>query len=58
MVKMDVDETSMQIKRVEVMGKNGTKYIYAISSFAANKSMADADFEFQKANYPGVSILD
>ncbi len=58
MVKMDVDETSMQIKRVEVMGKNGTKYIYAISSFAANKAMADADFEFQKANYPGVSILD
>jgi len=58
MVKMDVDETSMQIKRVEVMGKNGTKYIYAISTFAANKAMADADFEFQKGNYPGVTILD
>lgn len=57
-VLLEVDKTTSTITGARVYEKNGTKYIYTITSLRPNVTIADSKFNFTKAAYPGVEVVD
>lgn len=57
-VKLYINKSKMEISKVEIMGKEGETYTYSIKSFEPNASISDDFFTFNKANYPGVEMVD
>jgi outer membrane lipoprotein-sorting protein len=57
-VLLEIDKASSTIVGARVFEKNGTKYIYEISSFRPNVAINDSKFTFNKVSYPGVEIVD
>lgn len=57
-VLLEVDKATSTIIGARVFEKNGTKYIYAITSLKPNISIPDSKFNFNKVSYPGVEVVD
>lgn len=57
-VRLNIDKVNRQIKKAVVFDKNGSKYTYAINSFAPNIKVADSFFTFDVKKYPGVELVD
>lgn len=55
---LDIDKATSTIAGATIFEKNGTKYIYAITSLRPNVSLPDAKFTFNKSSYPGVEVVD
>ncbi|MBX9782995.1 MAG: outer membrane lipoprotein carrier protein LolA [Chitinophagaceae bacterium] len=53
-----VDKIAKTIYSVKVMEKTGNRYTYTVSSLNGNATVADAQFVFDKKNYPGVEVID
>lgn len=53
-----VDKASQSITSTSVIEKNGNKYTYSINSMNPTATIADAQFVFDKKNYPGVEEVD
>ncbi len=57
-VKLLIDKLKKQLAVATIFDKNGSKYTYAITSFNPNVKASESTFTFNKANYPGVEVVD
>ncbi len=57
-VKLYVYRDSLQIARLEQMGKDGTNFIVEIKKMEVNTPMTDDQFVFKMEQHPGVEIID
>lgn len=56
--KLMIDKAKKQVSSLKISAKDGTTSTYALKKFEVNKEMADAVFAFNKANFPGVEVVD
>lgn len=57
-VKLTVDKNKLQIIRFVIFDRGGSTFTYLVNKFITDKTMADKEFSFNKANYPGVEVND
>jgi len=57
-VKVFIDKATNQIAQAIIFGKEGNNTTYTITSFKTNVTVSSGDFAFNKADYPGVEIID
>lgn len=53
-----VDKATNTIYSAKFLEKSGGRYSYTINSIKPTASVADAEFVFNKAKYPGVEVVD
>jgi outer membrane lipoprotein-sorting protein len=53
-----VDKVAKTISSTRILEKNGNKYTYTVGTFNTKANLADAQFSFNKAKYPGVEEVD
>ena len=53
-----VNKAAKTIYSTKVLENAGNRYSYTVSSMKTNMAMADAQFAFDKAKYPGVEEVD
>lgn len=53
-----VDKVKNEVYKIELKGKDGSNYIYTITSFEINKEIPDAKFKFNTAKHPEVEVID
>ena len=56
-VRLVLDKKTKELKSWKIFEKNGRRFVYNISKFVPNVNVKDADFNFDKAKYPGVSEI-
>lgn len=47
-----------QIKKIMIMGKDGSVFTYSITKFEVNPTVPDSLFVFNKSKYPNFEIID
>ena len=52
------EELKNEVYKIELKGKDGSNYIYTITSFEINKEIPDAKFRFNTAKHPEVEVID
>ncbi len=57
-IRLIIDKNKKQIISSTVDQKDGSKIIYSIKSFVNDAPIPDTNFSFNKADYPGVEIID
>src|SRR5690606_16025086 len=57
-IKLRVDERTYQIHDVTVFHKGGNRFVYTLENTKANPPLANNQFVFRQADYPGVEIVD
>ncbi|MFA6923694.1 MAG: outer membrane lipoprotein carrier protein LolA [Bacteroidales bacterium] len=57
-VRIIIDKLKKQVLKAIVYDKNGNIYTYKVNKFNSNINTNDATFTFNKANYPGVEVID
>ena len=57
-VYVRVDKATKTIYSTKVLENAGNRYSYTVSSMKTNMAMADSQFTFDKAKYPGVEEVD
>jgi outer membrane lipoprotein carrier protein len=57
-IKVYVDKDKNELVKVEVMGKEGDKYIYDLKSFKGNDVIDANNFVFNKGEFPGAKVVD
>jgi outer membrane lipoprotein-sorting protein len=57
-IRLTIDKAKKQIYNALLFDKNGSHYIYTISSFTPNVKVTDASFTFDKKDHPGVEVVD
>jgi outer membrane lipoprotein carrier protein len=57
-VNVMVDKTAKTIYSTKVTEKAGSKYSYTVTTMKSNTTIADSQFVFDKAKYPGVEEVD
>lgn len=53
-----IDKAAKTVVGTTVVEKGGNRYVYMVSSLKPNLSMPDTQFTFDKAQYPGVEVVD
>ncbi|RYY62071.1 MAG: outer membrane lipoprotein carrier protein LolA [Chitinophagaceae bacterium] len=53
-----VDKAAQTISSTKVLENGGNRYSYTVSNMKTNAALADSQFTFVKANYPGVEVVD
>lgn len=53
-----VDKTTNTIHSAKFLEKSGGRYSYTINSIKPKAAIADTEFIFNKARYPGVEVVD
>lgn len=53
-----VDKVSKNIVSTKLFEKNGSRYVYSVTSFAPNTKMENNIFSFDEKKYPGVEVID
>lgn len=57
-VKLEINKADKTIKNWKIFEKNGNTYDYVVKSFTPNVAVEDASFNFDKAKYPKVEVID
>jgi outer membrane lipoprotein-sorting protein len=57
-VRVWIKKSDQLIHKMKVFDKNGSRYTYTITELQKNPGLDDAFFQFNKADYPGVSVED
>ncbi|HOZ85427.1 MAG TPA: outer membrane lipoprotein carrier protein LolA [Niabella sp.] len=57
-VYLAVDKASMNIISTMIVEKTGNRYVYSVSDFKPNTTIADGEFNFDKSKFPGVEVVD
>lgn len=57
-VRLTIDKAKKQVSRFLIQDKNGSTFTYTINKFVTDQPIADSQFGFNKADYPGVEIND
>ena len=53
-----IDKATKTFYSARILEKTGNRYSYTINSFKPTASVADAEFVFNKAKFPGVEVVD
>ena len=53
-----IDKATKTLYSARILEKTGNRYSYTINTFQSAVTIADADFVFNKAKYPGVEVVD
>jgi len=53
-----IDKATKTLYNARILEKTGNRYSYTINTFQPAVTIADADFVFNKAKYPGVEVVD
>ena len=53
-----VDKATNTLYNAKFLEKSGGRYSYTINSLKGTSSIADTEFAFNKAKYPGVEVVD
>lgn len=53
-----IDKITKNIISTTVVEKSGNRYIYDLSNFKPNTSIASSNFTFDQSKYPGVEVVD
>jgi outer membrane lipoprotein carrier protein len=53
-----IDKKTMTFYSARILEKTGNRYSYTINSLKTSSAVADGDFVFNKAKYPGVEVVD
>lgn len=53
-----IDKATNTIYNAKFLEKSGGRYSYTINTIKGTSSIADTDFAFNKAKYPGVEVVD
>jgi outer membrane lipoprotein-sorting protein len=53
-----IDKAAMEVSRIEIKGKQGVDYTYAVKSFKTDAQYGDDVFVFDEGDYPGVDAID
>jgi outer membrane lipoprotein-sorting protein len=57
-IKVYIDKDKNELVKVEVIGKEGEKYIYDLKSFKGNETLAASTFDFKPSEFPGANVVD
>lgn len=57
-IQLSIDKAKKQIISAKIMNKNGTNNIITVKNFTANTEIPDTYFNFNKADYKGVEVVD
>jgi len=57
-VRLFVDTDKNMVAKATVLAKNGTLYTYKIDKMVTDKEMNESLFVFDKAKYPGVTLIE
>jgi len=53
-----IDKAKMEVSKIEIKGKQGVDYTYAVKSFETDAPYGDDTFVFDPNDYPGVDEID
>ena len=53
-----VSKSDKTLKKITALGKSGENYTYLVKSITPNVALNDQAFTFNKADYPGVDVID
>jgi outer membrane lipoprotein-sorting protein len=53
-----IDRQNKNVVSTEIFEKGGNRYTYEVEKFVPNAPATDTDFVFNKADYPGVDVVD
>ena len=53
-----VDKKAQTLYSTKVLEKGGNRYSYTVANMNTATAMADNQFVFDKAKYPGVEVVD
>ncbi|MEM7163145.1 MAG: outer membrane lipoprotein carrier protein LolA [Bacteroidota bacterium] len=57
-IKVFIDQSNLELVQAIIYGKEGNNTTYTIETFKPNVSVSSGDFVFNKADYPGVEMID
>jgi len=57
-IRLHIDKTSLQIKSLVSIGKDGNNITIKIKKFVPNENFSDSDFTFDQAAHPDVEVVD
>lgn len=57
-VKLTVDKTLKQVKEFMIFDRSGSIFRYTVNKFITDQAIDDKTFLFNKANHPGVEVID
>lgn len=57
-VVLGIDKNKVEMKTVQVLYKDGNVVTYTLKRFVGNPELAEGNFVFDKAKFPGVEIND
>jgi len=57
-VRLSIDKDKKQIWKIEYFAKDENTYTITVVKFQTNIAVADTDFVFDAAKYPGVMLID
>lgn len=57
-VKLTVDKALKQVKEFVIFDRSGSTFKYTVNKFITDQAMDDKTFLFNKANHPGVEVID
>ncbi len=57
-IVIKIDKVKNQVVNVHIKGKNGSHMKYNLNKLEQNMSISDSKFIFNKAKYPGVTIIE
>jgi outer membrane lipoprotein carrier protein len=55
-VKIEINKKDRTVRSWQIFEKNGNRFTYLVEQFTPNIAVTDANFNFDKAKYPGVSV--
>lgn len=57
-IRLTVNKADKMIISTRIFDKNGNRYVYSIDKFSSNIPLADSMFIFNRANHPGIEVVD
>ncbi|MEM6699059.1 MAG: outer membrane lipoprotein carrier protein LolA [Bacteroidota bacterium] len=57
-LRVSIENQTNEVVQIEAFGKDGTRYTLVVNELTPNVSIADASFQFNKADYPDVYVED
>ncbi|MBL4706840.1 MAG: outer membrane lipoprotein carrier protein LolA [Flavobacteriales bacterium] len=57
-IKLYVNRAKLVVDQIEIKGKDGTDFIYKITSFQTNESIDENNFTFSTSQHPSYDVID
>ena len=57
-IMLNIDKAKMEVNKVEVKTRENATITYKIKNFKTTTEVPDAEFNFNKAKFPGVEVVD